>query len=787
MEKSFISTTTLILLGLLLLFVALGVIFGTVRGGKRAAIRLVLVIFALSVALLLTPVTSKMLVNIKIPGLGKSGGDYIKEDLFGSSTVMTGIANSAPNIVDFVTSCAVVIVNFIMFFIMYYIFKSLSWIVYAVIAHNVAPKKDKESGEKIEQHRLAGAIIGLVTGLVFFGFFMIPVNGSLQTLNAASGYKSNFAGYSVSSRASIIDDGGVSGTLASIDKTLDDVNGDLQASAFGKITKYTGMQALGGWSMGYLSTIRTKGHTINVKNDLINFGRTASDGVAIAVNLTSEGDFLEKIQSWTPNDYEIIEKMIARVFDSDIIKSSLGYTNDIVGVLEDNKALDSTFEQVPGAEGDDDFVKAAYDGICVLGNAANIKNDLTDVVEICKILFAQGADNEVYGLYYKIKDVIDNIGTEGQSSGDLSAAINALVDKLAAPFDKKHPTNGNNAKKLMSTIFDFKILRALLTPGEDGYDLTSLYTVPVSSLLDMDDLGKDDIKISKQINWDGISNDSANLLVELLKSFNDLSGVIFADGDDVIDNICSMSVDNIADVLDTLTNSADIGKLVRKLAVKGIDSIDISDTEESFIDVNEVVNRFKEQLDSDPVYNPIEWKSMLELIQKAVKFISKAQDFENIDIDEFSSLLQSIIGNPIFGDLVANALTNAINDITNGMISIDLTDPDIAKSFVVVISDNVESFMDIFSEDGGYLNTSDPNALLNIFGAGSEGGELLLQLAKLNLDNETGQPKDVPVITIDISGLIGDDPTYEGALIEIIEHDYGENADLIKLLFGLIA
>jgi len=150
---------------------------------------------------------------------------------------------------------------------MYFVMKILTWIVYAIIAHNFAPKyakrdiadkKAKAPKVKLKRYRLAGLGIGVVTGLVFFAFFMMPVMGLMDAYNAVAKHKTEFGGYSKSTRTAIINEDGDAKDIIKIQNTIVKSNDQIQASAFGKITKFTGMQLLAKGGTTHLMRVNKK-------------------------------------------------------------------------------------------------------------------------------------------------------------------------------------------------------------------------------------------------------------------------------------------------------------------------------------------------------------------------------------------------------------------------------------------------------------------------------------------------------------------------------------------------
>lgn len=565
-------------LGLLLLVSILGGVFwGMMRGGKRATIRLVTVIIGLSIALLLTPAVSKAFINVKIPVLGKSLTSLIdgalNDNLGEEAVAATG------GLSDLAIACAVVVINIVMFFILYFAFKCISWIVYAILAAKFAPKYKtkkikgiKEPREKNKRYRWWGIGVGAVTGLVFFGFLMIPVNGAFHTLDQIATYKPSFANYEKIERLNgteqgfakdtlvirhsatnleEIDENGMAGTFVKVHEFIrDEINTPLQNGFYGKIMKYTGFQGMSGASLGYMMNVRGGGHKINLRNDIINIGKLAGDGIAVAVEFTREGDLIEdKIKNWTDREYTALQNIIKRIFKIGFIQAGFEYTEDLIPVMEKNGTLD-------GVAGDSIDNAAMYEALGIYAGYQRLEHDLVSLVELAKMLFARGN-----GYYYDFEKVANNF----DNPDELEKNVNKLVTKL-----KKKDGNITNAEKFTGTFFNMNLIKALLT----GQNLSNLYKGFLSDALDINE--NDAVIRADKATYNRIGKDTAKILISSLEATVEISKV--ANGKDPLaDRIVAMNTDKIADVLHELTNKNGVGRLVRSFANEFVKDIDLGE------------------------------------------------------------------------------------------------------------------------------------------------------------------------------------------------------------------
>jgi len=610
---SIVSGVMLGVLGLLLIFILIGALFGMMRGGKRTLIRLATVVVGLSIALLMTPVFAKAFMGVKIPfGVNKTGGEYIEELLFESGTG-ADIAAAQPEIVDFTKACAVVLVSLVVFFLSYFIFKWLSWLVYFFLARKFAPKVKKtrsvdEEGkesfdeQKTKKSRWWGLGAGVLTGLVFFAFFMIPITGTLQTLDKMASYTPTFANYSSASSA---DDDGIKKTL----NIIKDYNTQIQTSAAGRITKYTGIQGVGSWGVSYLSIVRAKKHSVNLRSDLIRIAHVAQDGMAVAADVQRDGDLITKFEKdWKQKDYEELKKIVDKVFKIGLVQLIFKYSEGVIDAIEENETLNGVGSFIEDEGDRAEFTSALYEGLRIM-TMDNIKNDFKNAIDLMRLLFAEG-------YYSDIMEVVDATRNDAED-GAIASASTSLSDKLKkdgvnniASFniDNAAHVEKTNAYKLVNRLLGFKLFQELLKEG-DEHDASALYRIPLAQVLKMD---KEDVTfgVSGATNWGAVSVDGARLLINILgvvpRVIDIQNSVTAAEvADDyvgVLGDLDDELISSLAGVLDILTNSAGIGKFLRSAIAPHTDNLfegiidGINEYSDFKKEIDDMVEEMKEQI-----------------------------------------------------------------------------------------------------------------------------------------------------------------------------------------------
>jgi len=749
------------ILCIFLLFLALGAGFGVLRGGRRSTIRLITVVVALIMALLLTPAFSKAALGMTIPGLkGQSAGSFI-EDAITKGSLGASIAERIPDIVSFAKACAVVVVNFIMFYTLFIAFNIISWIVYFFLARKFAPKSKKSETDgtfvATKRHRLIGLGVGLATGLVFFTFFMIPVLGTMQTLDKAARYTPTFASFDAKNLEKLADetkekesDSNITEAVVLVFNITTDINTQVQGSAMGKITKYTGIQGVGGWGMSYLSTVRMDKKTVGVKttgvksvnlrNDFIKFTHVAKDAAAILVELDREGEMIDKVENLKSSDYKALQKMVDNIFDIKFVHLVFGYSELLVDVFEDDGTLDSSINGLGDySEKDDEFKPAVYEVIRTFTKATKLRDDLKNSIEIARLFFAKGDANA--GFFYDIKGIINE-----KDAQKASAAAEAFAVKLEGT-DKKNA----NANKLTKAFFDLNLVRALF----GGEDLSALYRVPVADALKMEN-PKDVVFVADAMTdakWNQVSKDAGQLLVDLVRSASCITTMVNGEGK-LEERIEAMDVVSLGGVLNTLTNSKGIGTFTRALIVKYIGDLENNDdfSDSDGFNTDAIFGKIKAKLETDA---PIDWVKELETIKSMAIFIIGMGDLNDLTAEDLKKLLKSIGDSELLADIALDLINDMLFDIG---IQFNVDDAYIGD-FLGILGDTAETLVKLFNEDSE-MNPEDADDLLAMLGGGDG---VLSKLADLNSDiiSKGGEP-----IGIDVTGLGIDEADFDQALAE---------------------
>ena len=204
------TIVSLIITGVVGLMLLVSVLWGLKRGLKKSLFRFVWLLATAVILFFVTPLISKPVNEIDLSGLNLN--------VFGKVTKLSDVAvniftnmmgseqlESNPELLNFVQNLSTVVLNIVLFVLLFWVLKVLLWIVWAPIAHKLYDKNTiqkkrikKEQKKKLKKskgvdvpqeemplllsvkenkHRGWGAFVGLLIGLVVVACTFMPIVG----------------------------------------------------------------------------------------------------------------------------------------------------------------------------------------------------------------------------------------------------------------------------------------------------------------------------------------------------------------------------------------------------------------------------------------------------------------------------------------------------------------------------------------------------------------------------------------------------------------------------------
>lgn len=577
-----------ILWGLLVTFLlalAGGMFFGLLRGPKRTAKRLVVLLFFFLLALLITPFISRIFVKVVLKF--KIKGKTVHENIVNLLPDMAGSAlETMPEFEAFALGLPIIVVNIIIFVVLLLLFRYVvSPIFSKLLLHKVAPKYD-ENGMKIPYSKLAGLGVGAVFGLVIFTFTLIPALGLISSLDKIDNYTPRV------DAAQSVDflDTGIP-ALDTVNKGINDVNGEVQKSPIGLITKYSGLQWVGGIGFGYLTNVKSGDTTINVKRDtevFFELSRDIATVISLAGDIQSGHDLIPVFDS--AGNIAYFERIVNKALRLGVARMVLN--SEFHEFLRKEDLLRE--ESLTAIANDpQSYKEAIYTGLGNL-NANFVREDLLAMIEMMRLIFArhqlpgitqrvslyEDIDNAVLALNVKLTPQNPNItviGLDGLVTVSSKAeAVTHAFDRLERTLTsvKFSETTGRGARAVVTErnlaeqiLYDFgnmNIFKKLLLDSDNP----ELHSMPLGKILGVD---PGDAEIE---DFGKVMEGLAGIFVRTLQVGSEIYTMTSGDMGDgtafVGDLMTSGVLDTLGDILGILLNKDDyLGKDGNHVKVMG--------------------------------------------------------------------------------------------------------------------------------------------------------------------------------------------------------------------------
>ena len=151
---------TIVMIALSAVALVFGMLYGMGRGRNRSILRLILILGCIAGAIFLREPVVEFLMEIEV-----AKGETVAEMLYGTiaGELPQGFSNFAVLLIG-------MIINLAIYFILFFLLRIVSWLIlFPILKIFVKTEIDKRKG--------AGAIIGLIQGIVIIFAIVIPLNG----------------------------------------------------------------------------------------------------------------------------------------------------------------------------------------------------------------------------------------------------------------------------------------------------------------------------------------------------------------------------------------------------------------------------------------------------------------------------------------------------------------------------------------------------------------------------------------------------------------------------------
>ncbi len=328
---------SLIMLGILGIFVVVNMLIGMGRGAKRAGLHLVIFVGLLVVAFLVTPFIVNAVLGIEFQIAGKTPRqyvDYYSDEMVKFLQQQFGdyVVPFQDYIKEYALGIVIALLNVVIFFALYFLVKIVAWVIYAIVAHFAAPKRNSE-GKKNPKYAGWGLVLGALQGVCLFVIFLVPLNGVLSVVNHAYTYQAmqtaNSQVTTQSMGAGYYDD-------LDLDINFNFDMGDVDFIATGKkindslslyynVMNSTGLQFLSDKAFEYQLTVRVENaedinllHDVNSGLELMIDSKSFAQVLSKLKNVYANGEV--DLTSLTAQDYAVLRQFINKAFDLEILQ-----------------------------------------------------------------------------------------------------------------------------------------------------------------------------------------------------------------------------------------------------------------------------------------------------------------------------------------------------------------------------------------------------------------------------------------------------------------------------------
>ena len=706
MSLSAISAT---IASVALVFLILGFVVGWVRGYQKSLTRFIIVLVVAVVAFFITPVITEAVLDFNLAKYGvEVNGQVVAtvEDYLIAQISQVGeiaeLMESSATLRAFVTALPAMLVNVVLFTVLFFLLKWISMLIYWIFAGIFFNKKKLEGKSKV---KLVGAGVGTLQALIALAILLVPLFGFANIINTV---QNEFDQANSTSTAVVANAATVSDTAPSenenediqIEETVNEVSTYVGAFENTWVVKVYSAFGIDKLSVSVFNEL-SKQEVNNVKTNLTTELSAVAKILPYAQNLLNGGSeintaFVNNVDRIVDSAFSspVLENIVSEVISSASAKWANGET--FLGLempkIENNEGINNVISNVFNSLQnstvatirtdtdaivsvlriltEDDIISAMNSGntsdilnalsnenkntISDLVGAMLVSNTLKDVLpdilnvgldyvyEALEIEVPAGQESS-----YKITVSADEVNWNTET-----AKIQTILGNIArvyADYDINY-VQANQGKpeseqvRLIEVIDFAKIGQAL-----DSMKTSQLFDGPsqkiCESLLDNEMLSgiiDEDIRNNLKDNWSKINMEAT------FTSLNEVVNLAIK----LSDTTQSVTKDDIANVLETIVgDGVSSGVIESILSPDNLQSAGLDETTAN--SVNEVVSEITSSLAGKPEQ---EKQNEIDGIATVVEIISKTQlSGETVVIENTDETIESIANSTIITGLIESS------------------------------------------------------------------------------------------------------------------------------------
>lgn len=613
------ATIILILNCVLVLFCLIGLLFGLVRGFKKAGLRLVFFILSLGITLIVTPMVTNLLSNINLSFLNNMTLEGFINNMLLESEGVSNLLADMPSLEIYISALPAVVLNLVVYVLLLYIINFIIYIVYAIVAKILFKKKKKEDyklqDKKPKKRRLLGALVGTAQGFILLIATFVPLTGILNIANSAI-YTNAVVAASEEKNSKytalgnyLLEENIINEEVLSY---LDYIN----QSVIVKSSHFLGADSL---VFDSIAKIEVNGEKIALRQEILCITDAVQEADFLLEFLSNSENL--KLENITVEQWTKLEKSIDRLLELKTLKILLP---EIIPAAVKQA-------EIPEIEGIDitDNVNKVIDLMCQKESfIESFKLDVKAVINIFKVL----KQNEVIGLL-----------TAEEIDQDL------LLEKLAE--DKN--SDGEKYDTLLSVLdhaLDSKTLRNVISEAVNvgiKFAEKELNNHKVEGDNTVIQIAKVD---TENVNWNNQKDSFKNILKSILTIYENIDVENFSDFNDIYNYNYELIVDSACSAINELVQSP--------LLKTGVNQSNVYDSLMSGLNST----KFGEYINFSSTAASDFWSQNSQLLKDGLKYYKDYKDYtdvnevlDNLDYDTLESLLARVLDSTLLNCFKTNA------------------------------------------------------------------------------------------------------------------------------------
>ncbi|MFA6330671.1 MAG: hypothetical protein WCX32_01470 [Clostridia bacterium] len=651
------KTITLLLNALIGVFLILGFIFGAKRGIVKSSLRLGFLMFDLLFCLFLAPLLSSAILEADISGLVtlSAGGQtfntlnefmsYFMEQ----NAVMIEFFNSNPIMKSFIIQIPLVITNFVVFMVGFFVIKLFTFPMYLWCSSLITKKMNKEEcpKEKTRQSRFFGGILGVLQGALVAMVVFLPLSAASMVF-----YDDNPA-YAEEAET------GITSSLTLGPESMEFLN-VYNGTVISNTLNAFGLNKINEYLFTELSSISINGVKIKLVQEI-----KIAASTMIKINKVIETYELKNISTmnetelirvFSTMDYEEIEQILNELFEL----NSLDLLGDEIVNIINTKILENTETIEHFNENNLPEIQSLVNSALLTVGTSNIstlKADLLGVVAVLKVLQQNGTFNFIEN-DAMLEDLQYAIDIEDKESVDClkSEIINYAIESLNN-FDEL------TIRNIFSAAFRSQTIRTLMP------NIMTAVTAIINKTLSID------IPLPEYstITWANETTRLAKIVYNAKGIITSIDAFITGEIDFTLDYVKEANFEKIGIALNSMRDSQLISHIYYGVIVQVLESEFVKLTQDKSIEFE------FEYIDISTINWQTEFKNLQSIITDFVN-ITDNVDIDTLDFSKVNFLkLQSAINLAFKSELskeiisqIANVLPyKLVKNAQNGIIDQD--------------------------------------------------------------------------------------------------------------------